>query len=460
VKTACVVLAAGEGKRMKSPLPKVLHRIGGKTMLGAVLDTVRQLRLVKTIVVAGRHLQQIIDAVGSEGVSFALQAEPLGTGHAVAAAVPHLKGVQCDLLVMNGDTPLISPGTIRKLLSMHRRRKNDISVLSFTAGNPADYGRVVRGPSGGILAIVEDRDADAVQKKITEVNSGVYVFSYTALRLLDAIPMNAAKGEYYLTDVVGIAAKKGLRAASYCIGDEEEFMGVNTRRELQRAGLIMRKRTIERLLESGVDMVDPGTVYVDLSVKVGPGTLVYPNVHLEGNTRVGRNSVIAPNCRVKDSRIGNHVVVRDSTVIEGSEIKDGAAVGPFAHIRPGSVVGPHARIGNFVELKKTVVGRSSKASHLSYLGDARIGKGVNIGAGTITCNYDGVNKHLTVVEDGVFIGSDTQLVAPVRIARGAYVGAGSTITRDVPRDALAVSRVAQQHIPNWVKRRKKTAVKK
>ena len=457
---------------MKSAVPKVLHRICGMPMIGAVLGTVRQMRPDKIVVVAGRHLELIRDAIigpspgsaidsgiysGTDagGISFALQAEPLGTGHAVLCALPELKGLQGDLVVLNGDTPLVRAETIRSLLKQHRQRRNDITVLSFLAGNPEAYGRVVRDSAGNVSAIVEEKDADGEQRKITEVNSGVYVLSSAALRILDAIPLNLQKKEYYLTDIVSLAGKKGLRASACCIGLEEEFMGVNTRFELIRAAGLMRKKIIALLIEKGVDFIDPGLVYIDHTVSIGATTTIYPNVYLEGSTTIGRGSVIYPNARIKDSRIGNRVMIKDSSVIEGSSINDAAMIGPFAHIRPGSVVGRNARIGNFVELKKTKVGQASKASHLSYLGDAQIGRGVNIGAGTITCNYDGVNKHLTVIEDGVFIGSDSQLVAPVRIGKGAYVGAGSTITKDVPREALAVSRVAQQHIPGWAKKRRK-----
>lgn len=470
MKTAVVILAAGEGKRMKSSLPKVLHRISGKTMLDAVIDTARRIRPGKIIVVAGKHLARMRDAVGSTsgagagsgtsrsvgygGVSFALQAEPLGTGHAVLSALPALAGFRGDLVVMNGDTPLVRPETLRRLIQMHRRRKNDLTVLSFIAQRPEAYGRVVRDGAGKVSAIIEEKDADGEQKKIAEVNSGVYVFSSAALRLLEAIPVNPLTKEYYLTDLVSLAGRQGLRAAACCIGEEEEFMGVNTRAELIRASGLMRKRIIAGLIAKGVGFIDPEAVYIDRDVSVGAETVIYPNVCLEGSTTVGSGTVIYPNTRIKDSRIGHNVVIKDSTVVEGSEISDAAVVGPFAHIRPGSAVGREARIGNFVELKKTVVGRASKASHLSYLGDAKIGSGVNIGAGTITCNYDGVNKHLTVIEDRVFIGSDSQLVAPVRIGKGAYVGAGSTITRDVPGDALAVSRVAQKHVPGWAKKRR------
>ena len=454
MKTAVVILAAGEGTRMKSGLPKVLHRICGQTMLGAVVQSVRRMRPEWIVVVAGRHLGRIRDEVGSDGLTYALQEEPLGTGHAVVSALSSLEGFSGDLVVLNGDSPLVTAGTLRKFLRLHRQKKNDLSVLSFIAGNPEAYGRVVRQQNGALEAIVEEKDADRFQKEITEVNSGVYVLGPGAVGLLGAIRVNPLKKEYYLTDIVSLSARKGLRSSAFCIGREEEFMGINTRDELRRATCIMSRDIIAGLTGKGVEFVDPETVYIDRAVRIGSGTVIYPNVCLQGETSVGREAVIYPNVRVADSRIGSRAVIKDSTVIEKSEVGEAAAVGPFAHLRPGSVVGPDARIGNFVELKKTVIGRGSKASHLSYLGDAAIGKDVNIGAGTITCNYDGFHKHLTVIEDGVFIGSDSQLMAPVRIGRGAYVGAGSTITRDVPGEALALSRVAQQHVPGWARKRK------
>lgn len=457
MRTACVILAAGLGKRMHSPLPKVLHRICGTTMLRSVITSAVGTRPEKIVVVAGgMHLDQIRDAVGSTGVVLAVQKKALGTGHALQCALPVLKGFRGDLLIMNGDTPLLRPDTLKKILAQHKRHKNDISFLSFIAERPEAYGRVLRGPDGAVLAIVEEKDADLGLKSIKEVNSGVYVISSSALRLLDRITMNRLKKEYYLTDIVSIASKHGFKVSAYCMDKEDEFMGVNTRSELSRASALMRRRIIEGLTESGVIFVDPDAVYIDSDVRIGVDAVIYPNVYLEGGTRIGKRSVIYPNTRIKDSLLGSGVIIRDSTVIDASTVRDNASVGPFAHIRPGSVIGPEAKIGNFVELKKAVFGRASKASHLSYLGDALIGRDVNIGAGTITCNYDGKNKHLTVIEDGVFVGSDTQLVAPVKISKGAYIAAGSTITKDVPRDALAITRVSQKHYKDWAKKKKKT----
>jgi bifunctional UDP-N-acetylglucosamine pyrophosphorylase/glucosamine-1-phosphate N-acetyltransferase len=453
VKTACVVLAAGLGKRMKSSRPKVLHRICGTPMLQSVLSSVRKLRPERIIVVAGGHIGAIKEAIGVEGISYVIQKEAKGTGHAVLCARSGLQDFKGDILILNGDTPLIRHSTLRKFLTLHRKDKNLISVLSFDAEDPAHYGRIVRDTSGHVVSIVEDKDADTAQKSIREVNSGVYMLGRAALSLLDGIRKNSQSGEYYLTDIIHAASLKGLSVSAYRIGTEDEFMGVNTRGELQRAAGIMKKNIAAHWTAKGVTFMDADSVFIHPEVSIGKETVIYPYVALEGSTRIGRGAVIYPHVRILNSRIGNEATVKDSSVIEDSIIKDRASVGPFAHIRPGSEVGKGARIGNFVELKKAIVGRDSKASHLSYLGDTRIGKGVNIGAGTITCNYDGRHKHVTVIEDRVFIGSDSQLIAPVRIGKGAYVGAGSTITTDVPPGSLAISRARQQNVEGWAKKR-------
>jgi bifunctional UDP-N-acetylglucosamine pyrophosphorylase/glucosamine-1-phosphate N-acetyltransferase len=459
VKTACVILAAGQGKRMKSALPKVLHPIAGTTMIESVLDTARKLKPGKIIVVAGGHIDAIRKAAGNEDIAYAIQKEPKGTGHALSCARPALKDFDGDIVVMNGDTPLLTADTIRKFLRLHGKSENALSVLSFRAERPDDYGRIIRDGSGRVMAIVEGRDADAAQKKITEVNSGVYALRAETLSLLDGLSLNRAKGEYYLTDIVAAASARGMKTSAYCTGSEEEFMGVNTTDELFRAARIMNDTIVRKWAARGVRFIEPASVYIDRDVRVGRDTLIYPNVYLERKTKIGRSVKIFPNVRIVDGVIGSSAVIKDSTVIEGSRVGDRAAVGPFAHLRPGSVVGTDAKVGNFVEMKKAVLGRSSKASHLSYLGDAVIGKAVNIGAGTITCNYDGEKKHLTTIGDNVFVGSDSQLVAPVTVGRGAYVGAGSTITKDVPAWALSLSRADQKNIRDWVKR-KRTRAKK
>ena len=439
---------------MKSSLPKVLHKLHGTTMLQHVLNTLHALQPQKTVIIAGRNLLKIKEALqDTSRLTFALQREAKGTGDALSKAVPFLKGFYGTVLVVNGDTPLITRSTLKNFLALHKRKRNDISVLSFESHDPGSYGRIIRDNKGRAAFIIEQRDASESQKMIREVNSGVYAFESGALPLLKKIRLNESKGEYYLTDIVGIARDSGLRIDAFCTGFEDEFIGINTRNELESACRIMRERILNKFVERGVHFVDKNSVFISSGTEVGAETIVYPNVHLEGKTVIGKGCAIYPNVRIVDSIIESGAVIKDSTLIEGSTVKLNASVGPFAHIRPGSVIGEEAKIGNFVEVKKSVVGHGSKASHLSYLGDAEIGDDVNIGAGTITCNYDGHKKYITVIEDGVFIGSDSQLVAPVRIGRGAFVAAGSTITSDVPSEALAVSRVNQRNIDGWALKR-------
>jgi len=455
VSISCVVLAAGMGKRMNSSTPKVLHRILGTTMLEYVIRAAGSLRPGRTIIVAGKHIDAIKDMVDNKNISFSLQKEPKGTGHALLCARPFVGGAADSIIVLNGDTPLIAPNTLKRFLDLHRRRKDVLSVLSFMASRPDEYGRVVRNDSGDILSIIEDKDADAHQKTIKEVNSGVYAMQPKALDLLEDIAINRLKGEYFLTDIVSKAVESGFRTSAYCIGSEQEFMGVNTREELLRASEILRMRIIRGLTDKGINFLDPGSAFIYPEVTIGRETTIYPNVLIEGRTRIGKNSTIYPNVRIMNSTVGSGVVIKDSSVIEDSTIGDGSSVGPFAHIRPGSRTGKGVKIGNFVELKKSTLGSGSKASHLSYIGDAKIGQEVNIGAGTITCNYDGEKKHITRIGDGVFVGSDTQLIAPVKVGKGAYIGAGSTITKDVPSMALAVSRTEQKNVRGWAKKKKK-----
>lgn len=441
---------------MKSRVPKVLHKIWGRTMLQSVVAAAKKLSPERIIVVAGKDIALMQASLEAEPVSFILQKEPKGTGHALSCAASLLKDFSGDIVVLNGDTPLINPATIKNFLLLHRRQKNALSVLSFMAENPEGYGRIYRDEEGRVRAIVEEKDAGPDQKTIREVNSGVYALKASVLGLLGRIKINRAKGEYYLTDIVAETAGRGLKTSAYCIGAEEEFLGVNTREELARAAALMKRDIIRGLTGRGVHFIDSASVYIGPDVTIGKETTIYPNVCLEGSTKIGEGSTIYPNVRIVDGKIGKQVTVKDSTVIEDSIVKDRATVGPFAHIRPGSQIGSEAKVGNFVELKKTVMGKASKASHLSYLGDARIGREVNIGAGTITCNYDGVKKHKTVIADKAFVGSDSQLVAPVIVGRGAYIGAGSTITKDVPAGALAVSRVEQRHVRDWARKKKKS----
>ncbi|MBM4139960.1 MAG: UDP-N-acetylglucosamine diphosphorylase/glucosamine-1-phosphate N-acetyltransferase, partial [Nitrospira sp.] len=448
MKIMCVVLAAGLGKRMNSSLPKVLNTLHGMPMLHHVLNTLYELNPLRIVVVAGKHLKEIKESLykiqdtrckihnkknhtsgimhRASGILFAEQKVPMGTGDALLKAWTALKGFQGTVVVVNGDTPLILSKTLKKFLTLHGKKRNSISILSFITKDPGSYGRVIRDGAGDIISIIEDKDATEHQKKIKEVNSGVYAIEADTLHLLKEIKLNESKGEYYLTDIIGVAKDKGIKIGVYCIVSEDEFMGVNTQEDFEKVRQLMRDRIIKKWVSRGICFIDTNSVYISSNVKIDKGTTIYPNVHLEGNTRIGKGCTIYPNVRIQDSIVEDGAIIKDSTLIEGSVVKRRASVGPFAHIRPGSEIGEEVKIGNFVEVKKSVIGSRTKASHLTYLGDSKIGKDVNIGAGTITCNYDGYKKHVTIIEDNVFIGSDSQLIAPVKIGKGAYVGAGST----------------------------------
>ena len=453
MKLAVVILAAGRGERMGSPLAKVLHRISDKPMLQCVIDSAVKLRPLRIIAVVGKNFNEIKKSIKPGNILFAIQRKPNGTGDALLRAKALLKDFRGTILVLNGDVPLITSETLKKFVNLHRKDRNHISLISFAAANPASYGRILRDGNSCINSIVEDKDVTESQRKITEVNSGVYAIESGVLSLLKKIPLNIAQGEYYLTDVIGIARNKGYRMNAYCIGSEDEMMGVNTSAELMKARKIFRGKMANAWIKKGVIFLDHDSIFISGDVVIGKNTIIYPNVCLEGVTKVGSGCTIYPNVRIVDSVIKDGVVVKDSTVIEGSIVRAQAVVGPFTHIRPGCDIGSEAKIGNFVEIKKSVIGDRTKASHLSYLGDASIGKGVNIGAGTITCNYDGKKKSRTTIGDGAFIGSDTQLVAPVRVGKGAYIGAGSTITKCVPAMSLSVSRADQKNIEGWAIKR-------
>jgi bifunctional UDP-N-acetylglucosamine pyrophosphorylase/glucosamine-1-phosphate N-acetyltransferase len=454
----CVILAAGLGKRMSSSLPKVIHPLCGKPMLSYPLDTISRLRPKSVIVVVGKHQGVIEKALPGVDVRFVVQQEPKGTGDALLTAVKAMTNRNNDILVLNGDMPLITISTLKIFLGLYRRNKDALSVLSFIAGNPASYGRILRDDSGKAVRIIEERDVTPQQRSVNEVNSGVYLMNKEATHLLNKLTLNRKKGEYYLTDLLEIAGKHNVKTGVYCIGQEEELMGVNTRQELMTAHAVMQQRILRGHMEKGVTFINASSAHIHHGVSIGPDTLIYPNVHLEGTTKIGTGCTIYPNVRIKNGSIGNRTTIKDSSLIEDSTVGHDAQIGPFAHVRPGSMIGPSAKIGNFVEIKKSIIGKGTKASHLSYLGDAVVGKNVNIGAGTITCNYDGKEKHKTEIMDEVFIGSDTQLVAPVRVGRGAFIGAGSTITHNVPSHSLALSRVRQKTIGRWaLKRRSKTS---
>jgi bifunctional UDP-N-acetylglucosamine pyrophosphorylase/glucosamine-1-phosphate N-acetyltransferase len=445
-----VILAAGRGKRMNSRIPKVLHETLGKPMLQHVIDAVKKLKPSRSVVVIGNGAEEVRKQINDNKLSFVLQKNLLGTANALSIAQKEL--VSGTVLVLNGDCPLITSKTLKTLLTKHKQNKNVLSFLTFTDDSMSGYGRILRDEGGRIVGIVEDKHATSSEKKrFKELNGGVYAIDTEALVYLNSIKKNRFSGEYYLTDIVSIVSRKGKSLEAYNC-PSEEIRGINNREELHEIADILRRRVVSKWMKKGVTFIDPDTSMVHVSVSIGNDTIIYPNTYLEGNTKIGKNCVIYPGSRIYDSTLGDGVVIKDSSLIEESKIGKGALIGPFAHLRPNSVIGRGAKIGNFVEIKKSTVGDGSKASHLSYLGDAEIGSNVNIGAGTITCNYNGKNKFKTMIESGVFIGSDSQLVAPVTIGKDAYVAAGATITKNVPPGALAISRAKQKNMKNWIKR--------
>ncbi|MEW6145509.1 MAG: bifunctional UDP-N-acetylglucosamine diphosphorylase/glucosamine-1-phosphate N-acetyltransferase GlmU [Thermodesulfobacteriota bacterium] len=447
---AAVILAAGIGKRMKSGTPKVLHPVLGRPMLSYVLDAVRGISPKKIVVVVGHGRDDVKESLGSNGVHFAEQKTQLGTGHAANCARGELAGFKGNILILNGDFPLITSKSLNSLVKKHIHERADVSFLTANVASPSGYGRVLRNGNGEVEKIVEEKDASLGEKKIAEINSGTYCvkagFLWDSLR---SISSGNRQKEYYLTDMIEIARKRSRRVLGVLARDPSEALGVNDRVQMSEVEALLRKRINDSLMRAGVTMVDPGTTFISPDVRIGPDTVIYPNTYIYGKTVIGRGSSIGPGAWIEDSALGNGVTVRLSSYISGSVIGDNVTVGPFAHLRPGAEILDSAKIGNFVEIKKSRIGRGSKVPHLSYVGDAVIGKDVNIGAGTVTCNYDGFRKHETVIDDGVFIGSDTMLVAPVKVGRGATTGAGSTITKDVPEGALAIGRARQTVIENW-----------
>jgi bifunctional UDP-N-acetylglucosamine pyrophosphorylase / glucosamine-1-phosphate N-acetyltransferase len=452
-----IILAAGLGTRMKSSTIKILHRAAGRPIIDYVLDLATELCATPPVMIVGHQRDKVQEAVGDRA-RFAVQDDPQGTGHAVLQAASVLESDIAGkrVLILSGDVPLTRRETLQRLIEEHERSGNALTLLTMKLAEPAMYGRIVRDENDAVVRIVEAKDATDEQKRISEVNAGIYVFNGEHLfdNLRNLRPENAQK-EYYLTDLLAVIRNGGHRVGAVIANDPVEALGVNSRGELAQVEGEIQRRVVEELLKEGVTFRNPSTVVIDSTVAIGKDTVVYPFVTLEGTTRIGEDCVIEPGAHLVNVTIGNNVHVKTGTVAEDAVIADGASVGPYAHLRPGSKLGKKVKVGNFVETKKAVFGDGAKASHLSYIGDAEIGVDVNIGAGTITCNYDGVNKHRTVLEDGVFIGSDTQLVAPVRVGAGAYVGAGSTITKDVPAGALALSRTPQKTVEGWAERKKK-----
>jgi bifunctional UDP-N-acetylglucosamine pyrophosphorylase/glucosamine-1-phosphate N-acetyltransferase len=451
-----VILAAGKGTRMRSDRAKVLHRVGGAPMIDYVLETAAAMHPASTTVVIGHQADALRTALSSRsGLGFAEQVPQLGTAHALLAAEPLLDRAQGTLVLLSGDVPLLSAGTLERLVDRHHRTHAAATVLTAVVASPAGYGRIVRAGER-FDRIVEDRDATASERDIREVNAGVYAFALDGL--FDAVRGITAENtqrEFYLPDLIAIYRRLGRNVETAAVADPDEVLGVNSRADLAVLGGKVRERKNGALMAAGVTLEDPASAYIGRDVEIGGDTIVRPGVTIEGQSRLGARCEIHGGVRIVDSTLGDDVVVLDHCVIADAVIENGARIGPFAHLRGGSAIGPDVRVGNFVEVKKTALGRGSKALHLSYLGDAVIGEDVNIGAGVITCNYDGVTKHQTTIERGAFVGSDTQLIAPVTVGKEAYVGTGTTLRKDVPPGALAVSAGAQRNIEGWVVKKKR-----
>ncbi len=450
-----IVLAAGMGKRMKSDIPKVLHPVLGRPMLSYVLDAVLNLSPKRVVVVVGHGAVEVEKALDSKKITYVTQTERLGTGHAANCAHPALKSFKGDILILNGDFPLITPSTLKKFVNEHKKKKVDVSILTALVEDPSGYGRIKRGEGDNVVGIVEEKDATKEERFINEINSGTYCVKSSFLwNALNKVNTRNKQKEYYLTDIVGSAYKNSLKINGSVVLDSDEIVGVNDRLDLSLVESILKWRTNESLMRSGVTLIDPETTYISPKVKIGRDTTIYPNTHIYGETQIGRNSIIGPSTWIDDSKLGNGITIKSCCYITSAVIRNNVTIGPFAHIRPEAEIMDGAKIGNFVEIKKSKIGQGSKVSHLSYIGDTIMGKDVNIGAGTITCNYDGINKHKTTIEDNVFIGSDTMLVAPIRIGKGATTGAGSTISKDVPSDSLAIGRARQTIIKDWKRKPK------
>lgn len=455
-----VILAAGLGTRMKSDKAKVLHQAGGDTLLNQVIRAALQVAAPEQIIaVVGHQAERVKKSVNIPGIRFAVQAEQKGTGHAVLCARSCVSSETGDLLILNGDGPLLKPSTLQALLDLHRQKHMGGAVVTTELADPTGYGRIERSPDGLVGAIVEQKSGSPEQLAIREVNPGVYAFDAARFwQYIGEVTPNNAAGEYYLTDMVAILTARGYPVAPLLIADETELLGINTRVELAIADKILRTRKAVELMLSGVTIENPDSVAIDAQVQVGRDTVIESNVQLRGQTHVGSNCRIGVGSILRDCTVGDEVVILPYVCADNSQIRS-AFVGPFARLRMNTETAPGSHIGNFVELKNTRLGENSKANHLAYLGDASIGAGTNVGAGSITCNYDGVHKHPTTIGDRVFVGSNSTLIAPIEVGSGAYIAAGSVITKAVDPDALAIGRAHQTAKPGWAKHRRESLKK-
>ncbi len=455
MKLKAIILAAGAGTRMKSKTPKVLHKVCGQTMLGHVIDVANKTNVEECIAVVGHGSDKVKESLSSD-VKTVLQTERLGTGHAVMMAEEHIE--DGTILVLSGDGPLITEETLNKMMDYHKKQNFKATVLTTDLENPKGYGRIIRDSKGDLEKIVEEKDANEEQKAITEINSGIYCFDGASLRkALPKLTSDNNQKEYYLTDILYILRNMGSKVGVYKTKYYEEIMAVNSRVQLAEVEAIMRKRIAEKHMANGVTIINPDHTYIENTVEVGADTIIYPGAILSGNTVIGEDSVIGQNSRIENSTIANGVEVQSSTIIE-SKVDENTKIGPYAYLRPKSNIGKNVKIGDFVEVKNATIGDNSKASHLSYIGDADVGNNVNIGCGVVFVNYNGKDKNRSIVENNAFVGSNANLVAPVTVRENGYIACGSTITDEVPNDSLAIARARQENKIGWVK--KKDLIKK
>ena len=447
-----IILAAGQGKRMKSQTSKVLHKVGNKYLLQHVVDVAKN-HVEKMNIIVGRNSQSVKSAITESKINWVLQEKQLGTGHAVKQAIPFIEENSI-CLILYADVPLLQSKTIEELIK--KARTTGFSLLSVVLNDPFGYGRIIRDTNGLIKSIVEQKDASETDLKIKEINTGIMALNGSLLKkYLNELKTNNAQGEFYLTDIVEIAVKDNVNIASFICESADEVMGINDKKQLSQAERLYQMKQAENFMSSGLTLMDPSRFDCRGNLKFGDDCTIDINVVFEGDNVLGNNVLISPNCIIKDSKIGDNAVILPNSIIENSTIGSSTSIGPFARIRPDTTIGNHSKVGNFVEIKKSSVSNNSKISHLSYVGDSKIGSDVNIGAGVITCNYDGSNKHRTEIKDGAFIGSNSQLVAPVSIGKNATIGAGSTITQNAPDNKLTLSRNKQSTIDKWKRPTKK-----
>lgn len=446
-----VILAAGKGTRMRSKYPKVLHKVGGKPMLQHVIDAATAAGCTEKVVIVGHEAELVEEMVGAQG-KIALQAQQLGTGHAVMQTAEALQGFTGTALILCGDTPLLEGEELKRFCQAHKESGAAATVLTAVMDDPFGYGRIIRDEQGNVQGIVEQKDATEAQKAIKEINTGIYCMECPLMfDVLSTLTNDNAQGEYYLTDVLAKLNQAGQKVGGVSTADSDMVMGINSRKQLATAEGVMRQRILDKLMDAGVTIMDPASTFIEASVKIGRDTIIYPYTWLEGSTEIGEDCEIGPNSRLTNVKVGddNHL---QFIYAHDCEVKSHVTAGPYVHLRPDTVISDHVKIGNYVEVKNSNVGEGSKLPHLTYIGDSDIGSGVNMGCGCITVNYDGKKKHRTVVGDNAFVGCNTNLVAPVTVAANTYIGAGSTITKEVPENALGIARARQKNIEGWAEK--------